>query len=425
MYRFTKIQPYNQTVPFSFSQSGVLGPIVFKIGANTWFNLAKSQFVCSFQQPAIASRYPCSTSLMSQLIQRITIRNSDGVISDITDAHLYSQSMLCCVKSDGYARSNFDTATQAVGDQNRKHNVMEAVDGSLFSGATGVTYAQYPSLYTTSSSIGVTKFNTLSADLNVMYPKTFFAMDRDVYTEEELSIEVTFNPSDLFVFYTSASPATNLSREPTVAVKTDTSCKYLYMNVYTPNGSSVHTFTESFVDPEIQKLTYDDSSAVQNVRTTLKAKELLFINWAPYESRAPTYGRLMYPYTVTSTSQDANWGGGTSYINTADIRIDNQPIKQLAPLVINQHEHLLYNRKHVRDSIVSADVFQNTFYVDITCIDEGSIFDLDANTYHTLKLTRPTDLTLDIVNNSAQARQFVFVIGYKRTIHYSAGRFHF
>jgi len=280
-------------------------------------------------------------------------------------------------------------------------------------------------LYTTSASIAVTKFNTLSADLNVMYPKTFFAMDRDVYTEEELTIEVTFNPSDLFVFYTTATPSSNLARESVITVKSDTSCRYLYMNVFTPNPKAIHSFTESFVDPEIQKLTYDDSSAVQNVRTTLKTRELLFVNWATYDARAPTYGRLMYPFTVTATTQDANWGGATSYINTADIRIDGQPIKQLTPLAINQHEHLLYNRKHVRDSVVSSDVFQNNFYVDITCIDEGSIIDLDANTYETLNVNRPTDLTLDIVNNSAQSRQFVFVIGYKRTIHYSAGRFHF
>lgn len=424
MYRFTKIQPYTQPVPFNFSQSGVIGPVFFKIGANSWFNLAKSQFVCSFSQPAVGSRYACSTALASQLIQRITIRNSSGVIEDINDAHLYSQSMLCCVKSDGYGRSNFDMATQAVGDQNRKHNIMEAVDASLLYNTVSINYAQYPMLYTTTSLSNTVKYNTLSADLSVMYPKTFFAMDRDVYTEEELTIEITFNPTDLFCWYTIAAPSSNLSREATISTKTDFSCTYLYMNVFTPNPKAIHTFTESFVDPEIQKFS-TESLIVQNVRTTLKPREVLFINWAPYDGRAPTYGRLMYPFTVTSTTQDASWGGAGTYISTADIRVNGQPIKQLAPLNISQHEHLLYNRKHVRDSVVSSDVFQNNFYVDITCIDEGSIYDLDANTYETLNLTRPTDLTLDIVNNAAQARQFVFVIGYKRTIHYSAGRFHF
>jgi len=221
MFRYTKVNPINQSVPFNLQQQGLSGPITFQIGANSYFNLGKSQFNISFKIPAIAALYGHSSSLASQTINRITIKNKEGhVLEDIIDSHLYAHAMFCIQKYEDGSTNPATLNTQATGDRFRKHNYGEVYDGSLLFASSGFTTSSYPALYQLTANINADQFITLSADFSVMFPKCFSGLDRDIFTSEELIIEITLNKTDDYIFHSTTSGSTNISRSAVTQVYT-------------------------------------------------------------------------------------------------------------------------------------------------------------------------------------------------------------
>lgn len=422
MYRFTKLNPV-QAIPFNLQQQGLSGPITFTIGANSYFNIGKSQFNISYKIPAIAALYAQSTGLASQTINRITIKNKQGrVLEDIIDSHLYAHAMFS-VQTYNDASINPNTLnTQVVGDRHRKHNYLEVYDTSLLYANASFSYASYPALYQLTANINADQFITLSADFSVMFPKTFAGLDRDIFTSEEIIIEITLNKTDDYIWYTTTSGGTNISRSAVTQVYTAI-CNTLFINLYTPSPTSLSNFEEVVIAPEIQKTSLA-SLAVHNVRTTLKPKEIFFINWSTYDNRFPLMGRYMYPNTVLSVNQDTVIGSAPEVLQNYDIRVDNLPIKQLQFINTLTGEHLIYNKIHTKSGICSSSRFFEVIFTDVTVFDSNSLQELDPNTNETLKLKRTVDLSLDVTNASAIQRQYVFVIGYKNTIKYTNGVLH-
>ena len=207
-FRYQKINPQSQSLPVTLSTNGGNGVFEFNIGAGTTFNLAKSMINLSIKVIGVASRYTCYSSVLSQAINRIQLINSKNeILSDIQDAYSYSTNMMLnCNNSDNcgmiYTAINPNTLstenTQAYSDRNTYYNINKGIVTSNYRTGADTQTANpiTPVLYLGNITSNIDSITTWSSDLKFLYPKTLFALDKNIHTKEKLRIVITINPLD-------------------------------------------------------------------------------------------------------------------------------------------------------------------------------------------------------------------------------------
>lgn len=200
-YRYQKINPQSTSLPITLSTSGTNGVFEFFIGANTTFNLSKSLLNISTKVTNVASRFVCSTAVASQIINRIQLVNSrNEILCDINDAYSYStNTMLNCnsgTNSGTIATQRITLSSQAVADSNTYYNISKTSVVERLGSDTAASTILNPVLYVGNTTSTGDAFNTWAAELGFMYPKTIFALDKNIHTKEALRILVTINPVD-------------------------------------------------------------------------------------------------------------------------------------------------------------------------------------------------------------------------------------
>ena len=223
--RYQKIQPQSTPLPITLSTIGTNGVFEFNIAPNTTFNLSKSLLNMSIKVNGLLNRYAAFSAVASQVINRIQLVNSKNeILCNINDAYSYStNTMLNCnsgINPGLLTTQTQSTITQALADLNTYYNISKTqVVSRLGADATG-SQIMNPILYVGSSSVSVDAFNTWSADLGFIYPKTLFALDKNIHTKEALKIIITINPVDLFAYMTSTSPASSFQKAQSIPEST-------------------------------------------------------------------------------------------------------------------------------------------------------------------------------------------------------------
>lgn len=417
--RYQKIQPQSTPLPVTLSTIGTNGVFEFNIAPNTTFNLSKSLLNISVKVNGVALRFVAFSAVASQVINRIQLVNSKNeTLCNINDAYSYStNTMLNCnsgINPGLLSTQTTATTTQLLADLNVYYNISKtSVAGKLGADTTG-SLIMNPILYVGQTS-SVDSFNTWSAELGFMYPKTLFALDKNIHTKEALKIIITMNPVDLFAYMTATSPGTTYLKTQAIPEST-TFINTFNINLYiVPNQEQNTDFTVHTIEPEIQKILVV-SQITHNVRILLKPKkDIGFIAWSPYVTGYQT-GSSMFGNTLLNTRD----GVAPIAINNYDIRLSGNPVVQNTPVSIANSEHLLVNRFHYAKGFHQTGVSLNSIgslgFVDYTTFDGRSIYDFDPNDTSYLNSDIPLELTNDVNLASSGTRQHQFVIGYRKTI---------
>jgi hypothetical protein len=324
---------------------GTNGTFEFNIQSNTTFNLSKSLLFASFEIDAVASRYPVSAGCLSQFINRIQLFNSSNeILSDIREAYSYSANMMfnCNKEIDTTASQTVNSNTQLLGDANSVNNLYKSVLTSFVGDGTASKILNPVTAYG-STSVNTIQYVSYNADFNFMYPKTLFALDKNIHTKENLRIVITLNPMDLALYFTSGTPATAMTKASNIPEGGST-LNIFYINLHIlPEESGSH-FTVKTIEPEIQKILVN-SNINHNVRLMLKPnKDIGFIAWSPYSSGYLT-GTEMFGNSIVTIIRN---GVSRVKVNSYDIRLSGNPIIQQTPVNVLTNEHQYLNRQHFR-----------------------------------------------------------------------------
>lgn len=416
-YRYQKINPQSQPLPVTLSTMGSNGSFEFNIGAGTTFNLSKSLLNLTIKINSLASNYPDASGILSQYINRIQLVNSSNeIIADIQDAYSYSANMsLNCNNESGYLASQIlVNTTQAIAERNLIYNINKIQAAGKSGADTASSSILNPVLYYGSTTVGDTFF-AYSSDFNFMYPKTFFSLDQNIHTKENLRVIITLNPVDLAAYFSTSLPSSSYQKT-TVIPEGTSSLVTFFINLYILPNTGETNFTKHVVEPEIQKISVQ-SNTIHNVRVMLKPKkEIGFIAWSPYATAYQT-GSNMFSNTLIAVNRDSSL---RQAIASYDIRLSGNPLVQSTPVNCLTLEYMLVNRIHYEKGILEYGQQGGTIsyygFVDYTTFDNRGIFDWDANDTTYLSTEIPLELTNDVVLSVADLKQHQFVIGYKKTI---------
>lgn len=417
-FRYQKINPQSAVLPSALSTIGINGTYEFNIPAGITFNLSKSLLFASLQIEAVASRYAISAGCLSQLINRIQFFNSSNeCLSDIREAYSYSANMMfnCNKEVDTTASQTVNSNTQTLGDASSVNNIYKSVNASFVGDGTASKILNPVTAYG-STSVNTIQYVSFNADFKFIYPKTFFSLDRNIHTKENLKIIITLNPMDLALYFTSSTPASAMTKASSLA-EAGSTLNVFYINLYILPESEAggSNFTVKTIEPEIQKILIN-SNINHNIRIMLKPnKDIGFITWSPYSSGYLT-GTEMFGNSIVTITRN-----GTSRIkvNSYDIRLSGNPIIQAVPVNVLTNEHHYLNRQHYKGMLecgVSSSSVSLIGFVQYITFDGRGIMDFDPDDTSYLNSTIPLELTNDVVLNSADTKSHHFMIGYRKTI---------
>ena len=416
-FRYKKIHPQSARLPITLTTTGNNGVFEFNISAGTTFNLSKSLLNTSLQINALAARYPILTGTLSQFINRIQLVNSKNeIITDINDAYSYStQTILNCNSECGFVRSQTYNSpiTQVLGDKNTIYNINKILEAELTGADAELANQDSVGLYVQGSNVNEIVFFSYASDFKFMYPKTIFALDKNIHTKENLKIYITLNPADLFCYFGTAPG--NYAKTNIIPNLTSSINKF-YINLYTVPSVEEINFTVNCIEPEIQKILVSNQ-LIHNVRIMLKPKkDIGFITYSPYSSGYQS-GSEMFGNTMNDCTRN---GVARQAVNSYDLRLSGNPLIQNQPIDCIAQEHILLNRIHYKDSLLTTGNVNSTInllgFVNYTTFDGRGIYDFDPNNTTYLSTEIPLELSNDVVLDGSDTKSHQFIIGYKKII---------
>ena len=423
--RYTKIQANNQQFPYELQQYATSGSFFFTIPSGMTFNLSQTALVIQVKQTSVAARFNVSTTMTSQYINTIKISNSKGVLQNITDAWNYSNhTQFYCKKAttSSSVRNNTTVGLVNTADTGGRYQTYNRTDMNIVDlfedGLTG--YPGFPLIMRGVAAVAQDSYWFSSGTLGSMYPKTFFDIDRDFTTAEELTIEIILNPTDYYQFYTANNPNASLVKTDITVATTANTLEDIHLNVWTTNNGDTD-WDDSFANVEQNRI-ISQIGTLHNTRMTLKPNPILFITWSPYGVGRPTgsnmYSNSIYPNVVRNNgSPDTT----TSTVLTSyDLRINGEPFVQLATVSCSTSDNIAVNLIHYGN--IPIQLFPQLWFVHISTFNDEALEDLHCHTAKTLNLPNMMDLTCDSVWVSASSqRSHQFMIGYKKSVRCRAG----